>query len=59
MVIWTVLDLCNLILSRAGGAGLTALHYAQLFRYGFDIAQRRHSQPAFIIITIMKLVSGT
>ena len=26
MVIWTVLDSLNLILDRAGGSGLTALH---------------------------------
>ena len=31
MVIWAVLDLCNLILDRAGGPGLTALHLPQLF----------------------------
>ncbi len=28
MVIWRVLDVCNLNLNRAGGAGLTALHQA-------------------------------
>ncbi len=40
MGIWTVLDLCNLILNPAGGPGLTALYQTQRFRNSFDIGLR-------------------
>ncbi len=40
MVFWTVLDLFTLILNRAGGQGLTALHLAQQCRNCFDIRLR-------------------
>jgi hypothetical protein len=43
MVIWSVdsvLDMCSLILNRAGGLGLTALHQAQQLRNWCDIGRR-------------------
>jgi hypothetical protein len=45
MVVWTLLDLCNLILNQTGGPGLTALHQAQLFRNRFDIGHRLGAVP--------------
>ena len=40
MVIWVVLDLCNLIFNLAGGPGLTALHKAQPFGNSLNIGLR-------------------